>query len=186
MSNHPALVISILKLYEDCHLGKHSHFAAADRKTRYHLAMGIPTMLINVLLASALFGLFKNNLPEYATVLGGALAFLAATLSGMQTLFDFKEASQGHRAVANKYLGLARLCEMVVAGYEDGEVALAELNRRLAELNAQYTEVNKQAESLPVKSHDFQKALKLREKKKKHSALLRQGIPEASATPVRQ
>lgn len=178
------LVLSIEKLRFNNHFGKHSHFAAADRKARYHHWLGVPALLINVLLGSALFGMFKTNLPEYAPLIGGLCAFLAAALGGMQTLFHFKDSAQGHRGVANKYLALARRCEAVLAGYFDGEVNLQELNRRLSELNESYVEVNKEAESLPLAPSDFKKSKRAqKDSDTKEPSAVQRRMPKAE-TPL--
>lgn len=158
MKTIPYLAEAIEKLRKNTNLSKHSHFEASKRSENYHLWMGVPIVLINIFLGSVLFGVFKNNLPEWGTLLGGFLAFCAAALGGMQTFFNFKANSQGHRAVANQYLVIARECEYLLAGYFDDRISLDELSRRLNELNKLYDSVNREAEKFMVKEADFLKA----------------------------
>ncbi len=165
MSEIPSTVAVIEKLRCNSHLGKHSHFEASKSGRNYHVWVGLPIVIINILLGSLLFALMKETLPEWSKWVGGIAALIAAMLGAIQTFFDYKSNYEGHRSVGNGYLSIARECERLIALYFDKCLELQALSEQIHGLNERYEKVNADAEKFPIKDQHFQKALRIQNAK---------------------
>lgn len=182
LSTIPHTVEVIEKLRWNSHLGKHSHFEASKRGRDYHVFVGLPVVVINVLLGSLLFALVKETMPDWSKWAGGVLALIAAVLGAVQTFFNFKANYEGHRSVGNQYLSIARECERLLALHFDGKLPLDHLSEQIHKLNERYEKVNADAEKYMVKDEDYQKALKTQnEKAEKEPSLVQKVAANSKA-----
>lgn len=110
----------------------------------------------------------KTAFPLSVQWLATLLAFFAASLSAMQTFFNFQKEYEGHRQIGNRYLDIARECERLIALHLDELLPLDELSTLLKGLNKKYSEVNVQAESYNVTDKDYKSALAIQENKAKN------------------
>lgn len=172
----PHTVEIIDKLRSNAHIGKHSHFEASKRGRHFHVVVGLPIVVINVLLGSLLFALVKDTLPDWSKWVGGIFSLVAAMLGAMQTFFNFKGDYEGHRSVGNQYLSIARECERLLAFYFDGNITLKQLCEKVDSLNERYQKVNAEAEKFMVKDKDYQKALATQNEKMKNEPSLVQRV----------
>lgn len=154
------------KLRWNCHLGKHKHFAASGRGRRYHVLIGVPVIVINLLLGSLFFAELSSQLPVWTKWAGAGLALVAAVLGGVQTFFHFQKEYEGHRAVANQYLALARECERLIALHFDGIIDVDAVSKEIHRINGEYNTINQEAEALTTKGADYEAATEVQERKK--------------------
>jgi len=104
--------------------------------------------------------LFAN---EYLSLLSIFLAFGAASLSGIQTFFNFHKAAEGHRAVANRYLHISRQCKTLQQKHRDLPFTPDVLWSDYEKLYGEYNQINIEAEAFPTSSSDLAKAKKAQE-----------------------
>lgn len=145
----------IRQLRTDAILGKKKHYNAADRKQRYQTRIGIAIIVINVILGSAFLILLKDMVPEYMKWIGAGLALLAALLSAIHSFFGFSKALQGHRAVAGRYLDLAKNCSNVLAKFSDGVITNEQLAKELSSFTSTMSKIDSDANSYPTNKDDF-------------------------------
>lgn len=181
MQTIPYTVEVIEKLRWNSHLGKHSHFEASKRGRDYHVFVGLPIVIINVLLGSLLFALVRESMPDWSKWLGGILALVAAVLGAVQTFFNFKSNYEGHRSVGNQYLSIARECERLLALHFDGKLTLDHLSEQIQKLNEHYEKVNADAEKFIITEKDYQKALKTQNNKAEKEPSLVQRVAKQLA-----
>lgn len=163
MNKTPYTLEVLEKLRKNSHLAKHTHFTAAKRGRSSHILVGIPVILINLLLSSV----FSYQLVDNGNVFADAkwafalLALIGACLGAIQTFFNFQKNYETHRALANRYLAVARECERVIASYLDGNIDLKEMDDYLKSLNKDYDKINVDAEAFPTSDRDYQRSLKI-------------------------
>lgn len=148
----------IQEIRVDATFGKKKHFNAADRKEYYNVYLGLPPVLINIILGSLLFGLLSDTLGHIAKWVGGIFAFIAATLGGIQTYYNFHQQIEGHRKVAQRYLKVAKECSNSEAYYYDNQINTDELRCRCDKLSDKISEINRDAICFPTSNIDYDKA----------------------------
>jgi len=176
MSSIPYTVEVIEKLRWNSHLSKHSHFFASHQGRNSHVLCGVPVVIINLLLGSVFFALASTTLPEWSKWIGAILALIAAGLGGIQTFFNFRDGYEGHREIANEYLGIARECERLIALYFDELLNLENLSQNIESLNTQYSSINQRAEDYSVSKQAYQQALAIQQKKSEDEPSLVQKV----------
>lgn len=92
------------RIEEDAEHSAKSHFNAAVRWGRYHLAIGLPAAVFAAVAGGAAFG----DLPEVA----GSLAILSTALTTVLTFLKPSEHAENHKAVAGQYLALRNQARM--------------------------------------------------------------------------
>ncbi len=102
----------------DAKLGKGKHFNASRRKISFHNWIGIPVIVINVLIGTVIVSLLSDENKNLA-ILSAILAFLAASLSALQTFFNFHKSAEGHSSVGNRYLKISRNCKKLLRKHQD-------------------------------------------------------------------
>ena len=134
---------------DSIHSGK-AHFNASDRWGRYHLALGIPALLITTLAGTA----FLQDRPNIA----GGISMLAAILTALLTFLKPSERALSHKSSGDQYLALrndARVLRTVRINASCDEASavasLDEIIKRRNELNQV---------SNPFSRRDFEKARK--------------------------
>lgn len=167
---HTLEVMERLRL--NAHLVKRSHFQASKRRSHYHIACGLPIIIVNLILGSVFFTQISTLLPQWCYWLGAMLALIAALLGGIQTFFNFKGSYEGHREMGNQYLAIARECERIIALFFDGQLTLEALSEKLEQLNNRYANINQQAEAFAVNDGDYRKALQQQRAKLERSPSL--------------
>lgn len=147
------------ELREDSRLCKNRHFSAADRKQLYHVYCGLPVMIMTVLTGTVLVNILKSDSPpQWATTTATVLAFLSATLSGLQTFFNFHRAAEGHRSVANRYQEIGRRCKHLIQKDSDKEIDHDEIWATIETIRQDYAKINVEAEAFTTNDRDFANA----------------------------
>lgn len=109
----------------------------------------------------------KSNQPkspllanEYLSLLSILLAFGAASLSGVQTFFNFHKASEGHRAIGNRYTHVSRQCKVLQQRHRDIPFLAKDLWEEYAKVYSEYNQINTEAEAFPTGASDLKAAKK--------------------------
>ena len=103
------------ELRTDAKIGKGKHFNASRRKISSHNRVGIPVVLINIFIGTVMIALLTNKTNnDFLALIAALLAFLAASLSGTQTFFNFHKVAEGHSSVGNRYLKISRNCKTLL------------------------------------------------------------------------
>lgn len=86
------------------------------------------------------------------------LAFGAASLSGIQTFFNFYKAAEGHRAIGNRYVHISRQCKALQQKHRDIPYTPQSLWDEYQKLYTEYNQTNTEAESFTTSASDLEKA----------------------------
>jgi hypothetical protein len=108
----------------------------------------------NVIVTEQLTGSSNNFLGLFSIF----LAFAAASLSAIQTFFNFHKASEGHRAIGNRYVHISRQCKGLQQKHRDVPFSAESLWAEYEKLYAEYHQINTEAETFPTNSDDLAKA----------------------------
>jgi hypothetical protein len=143
-----AIVAELERIEEDCTFSAKGQFNAAERWTRYHYLLGLPSVGLSAFAGAAFL--------KDAGMIGAALSAVVATLTTIITFLKPSERSSGHKVAGDQYLSLrndARVFRLIKLQHAcDAEAAIGgldELTKRRNELN--------QASS-PFSRADFEKA----------------------------
>jgi hypothetical protein len=88
------------------------------------------------------------------------LGFLAASLGGIQTFFNFQKRSEGHRGIGNRYLHVSRRCKRLLVMHHDLPFDGPALWKEYDEIYADYKQINTEAEAFPTNRRDLARAQK--------------------------
>jgi len=142
------LTAEALRIEEDTEHSAKGHYNAADRWSKYHLSIGLPSAVIAAVAGATAF----NDMPAMA----GSLAILSTALTTVLTFLKPSEHAENHKAVAGQYLALrnkARIFrEIELQDCEDLSVA----KKRLLELTNTRDELNQASPGIARK--DYEKA----------------------------
>lgn len=86
------------RIEEDTEYSAKGHYNAAERWSRYHMLIGLPSALVAALAGSAAFN-------DYS-FLAGCLAFISTALVTVLTFLKPSEKAENHKSVAGNYLAL--------------------------------------------------------------------------------
>ena len=152
------------ELRTDAKLGKGKHFNASRRKINLHNWVGIPVILINVFIGTVIISLLLDgNENKNFAILSTILAFTAASLSTMQTFFNFHKAAEGHSSVGNRYLKISRNCKKLLRKHQDIPFSPENLWLETETIQNEYLEINIEAEAFPTSNKDLQSASRAKE-----------------------
>ena len=185
-NNTTGALAAIEELRVDSKIGKSKHFAASDRKLLWHRLCGVPVILANLFVGIVLVSIQgTNGTPTFAapqeqvapvtkkeeavkaepllaseglSLLSIFLAFGAASLSGVQTFFNFHKASEGHRAIGNRYVHVSRQCKSLQQNHRDIPFTAENIWIEYSNLYDEYHQINTEAESFPTSPSDLKKA----------------------------
>jgi len=154
MSDSPQTLTAIQqeleRIEEDCiHSGK-AQYNAGDRWSRYHLLLGVPSVVLSALAGTAFF----KDQPEIA----GIMSTIVAILTALSTFLKPSERASSHKGSGDQYLTLrndARVLRTIKLGSAcDNASAIANLD----EITKRRNELNQA--SAQVSRSDFVKARK--------------------------
>lgn len=145
-----AIRAELERIEEDCiHSGK-AQFNAGVRWSRYHLWLGIPSVILSAAAGAAFF----QDYPEIA----GAMSSVVAVLTALSTFLKPSERASSHKGSGDQYLTLRndarvlRTIKLDAACDEAAAIAnLDEITKRRNELNQASAQASRK---------DFEKARK--------------------------
>jgi len=136
-------VVSRAETYRrNCEVISRAHYLTSDELRRRHLQLGIPVLIAATVVGTTIFGTLQSN-PEVGwKIATGVVSMIAALLSGLQTLLNFAERSEKHKAAGASYSAMRREFEMFVLRFKQAEesrrdealIALEKLNQALTKL----------------------------------------------------
>jgi hypothetical protein len=91
-------------------------------------------------------------------LLSVVLAFSAASLSGVQTFFNFYKAFEGHRAIGNRYTHLSRQCKALQQKHRDIPFDATTIWGHYEKIISEYNQINIDGEAYPTSVSDLKKA----------------------------
>jgi hypothetical protein len=147
------------ELRSDAKLGKSKHFNASRRKIGLHNLVGIPVILINVFIGTVIVSMLSDGTGNKWVAIGSTvLAFAAASLSAVQTFFNFHKMAEGHSSVGNRYLKVSRNCKKLLRKHQDIPYSPEQLWSEAELIQNEYLEINVEAEAFPTVDRDLKKA----------------------------
>lgn len=100
------------QLYRDSITACRAHHIAGEHSMRMYTFFGPPVSLLLLLTSMYLLGVEKGilyvQLKEYQQPVGLVIGFLSAIVSGLSSLFNFKEDALRHKFAAERYNKLSR------------------------------------------------------------------------------
>jgi hypothetical protein len=130
------------------------HYEAAERWTRFHLTIGIPTAILSAIAGAAALAQFDNH-----NLIAGLLAIIVAALTAVATFLNPNEKATSHQNVGNKYNALRNKVHVFCTIDSSVENSEQELIKQLKELARQRDELNQ--DSPPISSWAYKKAQKV-------------------------
>jgi len=146
----PKLDTEARRIEEDSEHSAKGHFNAADRWSRYHLAVGLPAAILAAIAGGTAF----NDMPELA----GSLAILSTALTTILTFLKPSERAENHKSVAGQYLALRnqtrifREIDLTEEGFNDLT------KKRLIGLATHRDELNQSSPNTSRKDYELAKA----------------------------
>ncbi|HSC81922.1 MAG TPA: SLATT domain-containing protein [Chitinolyticbacter sp.] len=174
--NNQGALAALEELRRDARICKGRHFAAADRKLILHRCCGVPVILANLFVGIVLVNLQGGTMSadggldpagfiagsravDALSLVSTLLAFCAASLSAVQTFFNFHKTAEGHRAIGNRYIDIARRAKALLQRQSDLPDAAAPLWDSYGTLYTEYRQINIEAEAFPTSRSDLKAAL---------------------------
>ncbi|HGF4931938.1 TPA: SLATT domain-containing protein [Vibrio parahaemolyticus] len=147
------------ELRTDAKIGKSKHFNASRRKINLHNWIGIPVIVINVFIGTVIVSLLSGGEGnEGIAIVSTILAFGAASMSALQTFFNFHKAAEGHSQVGNRYLKISRNCKKLLRKHQDMPYSVDKLWEEVEAIQNEYLEINVEAEAFPTSDGDLKQA----------------------------
>ena len=145
------------KIRVDSLYGKKKHFNAANRKSRYHMLIGISLICLSTISGSVLFYVIvkSNSNISWVPLLISVITFF---LSGIQTFFNFSKQAEGHRGIGNRYLAIMKKSELLISLYNDKQLKKEELATKALELSDETEKVNRDSEAFSTNKKDYKMA----------------------------
>ena len=143
----------------DAKLGKSKHFSASRRKITTHNWLGIPVIVINIFIGTVIFTfLLDGNEKNYFNISAAVAAFIAASMSAVQTFFNYHKTAEGHSSVGNRYLKVSRSCKMLLRKHQDIPFTPDALWSKAEAIQQEYLDINNEAEAFPTNNKDLRNA----------------------------
>lgn len=163
------LLVEMRKLYGDARVVKSAHFIAAHRKQTMHRRLGVVVIILNAVIFSPILELIVPNQPDGADrlltqnryiLLVKALAIVAASLAGIQTLYNFQRSADSHLTAGNAYTSIYRRVGLLIAEYRDGVGTKEAIGHGFKALAEEYSPANSDSKANVPSDRDYRKARK--------------------------
>jgi hypothetical protein len=155
------------RLSENARLVRSAHFIAAQRKGRTQKIFGVAVVILNVLIGSGLIEAYSRNPGQSALVIK-TLAFLAASLAGIQTFFNFQKEVECHTTAGGVYSSINHRLDPVLAEYKTNPATRAQTIEAFKKLNDEYLKANDDARQCIPTDRNFDDARKGMKKRRGH------------------
>lgn len=91
-----------------------THYECGSRLSRLHLLLGIPTIILTVVVATAVFASLGNEtVSGRMKIVIGLLSVAAAVLASLQTFLGLAQRADQHKSAGTRYGALARALEIL-------------------------------------------------------------------------
>src|SRR5258706_14143133 len=146
------------RIENDASYSAKGHYEAAGYWTRFHLMIGIPTVVLSAIAGASALAQFDNH-----SIITGFLAIIVAALTAVATCLNPNEKATSHQNVGNKYNALRNKVHVFCNIDTSIENSEQELIKQLKELAKQRDELNQ--DSLPISRLAYKKAQRIIENK---------------------
>lgn len=153
------------RLSDNARIVRSAHFIAAQHKGRNQKIFGVAVVILNVLIGSGLIEAFSKS-PNQATLVIKTLAFLAASLAGIQTFFNFQKEVECHTTSGGVYSSISNRLGPVMAEYKVNVATRPQMIEEFKKLNAEYLKANDDARQCIPTDANFDEARKAMKKRK--------------------
>jgi hypothetical protein len=135
-----------------------AHFIAAQGKRRMHRILGVGVIILNIMIFSPLFDLIA---PTHSAIIIKFLAIFAASLAGLQTLFNYQKDVESHLNAGNAYTNVNRKARILLAEYKDNTKDVSQIIIEFKELTQEYLRANEDNKACIPSDREFDKAREL-------------------------
>ncbi len=129
-----------------------AHFNAANHYTKMNTLFGLPSAIIAVLVAAAVWATFAENVgwtEEQVTLMTGILATVGAVFTTTLAFFKYSENMEEHMKTAMSYDALKSEFELFLAMFRGkDETHYQEAIVELEKMMKKYTNINKERRKL--------------------------------------
>ncbi len=162
------------RLLRDAQAVRSAHFIAKQRKNRKSKIIGVSVIVLNLLITSGLIEVTirnQNTIPIAIKL----LSFLAASLAGIQTIFNFQKEIECHTNAGDVYSSIYRRISLVMAEYKEKPANHDALITEFKALTAEYLKANDDSKACIPTDGDFKNAHAEIERRRKDKKALRAG-----------
>jgi hypothetical protein len=145
------------RLLGDAQRVRSAHFVAAQRKSRNSKIIGIAVIVLNLLITSGLIEVTITN-QNKITIAIKLLSFLAASLAGIQTFFNFQKEIDCHMNAGDVYSNIKHRLSLVMAEYHDKPAQRDALTTDFKALDAEFLKANDDSKMCVPTDKDFDNA----------------------------
>lgn len=134
-----------------------AHYLTAKRHERSNIALGVPGIIANTIVGTAIFATISQQPATSLQVMAGLLSVSAGVLAALQTFFKHSERAEKHRLAASNYsaifrkLDLLSLRKNLKADPKLEKNLLSELELIIEQLN----QLEKDSPDIPDKIYDL-------------------------------
>ena len=170
------------RLLRDAQVVRSAHFVAKQRKNTKSKIIGVSVIVLNLLITSGLIEVtIKNH--DTITIAIKLLSFLAASLAGIQTIFNFQKEIECHTNAGDVYSSIYRRISLVMAEYKEKPANHDALITEFKTLTAEYLKANDDSKVCIPTDGDFKTARAVIEERRKVKRALKGG-PVGDKAPV--
>jgi hypothetical protein len=138
------------------------HYHMADQRAWLNQAIGVLTVLAASLVSTGILTHVNTHPSAALTVAGGAVAFAAAVLAGLQSFYKFGEVAEKHRIAGADYGDIGKKLELFLVEHADAaDAEAAQALSALTLLAAQLSELDRKGPGFPA--HLFDRAARQHE-----------------------
>ncbi|HKB64842.1 MAG TPA: SLATT domain-containing protein [Pyrinomonadaceae bacterium] len=152
-----AIYAAMEKLLGDARRVRNAHFIAKQRKNRKSKIIGVFVVVLNLLIASGLIEVTITNQAKI-TIAIKLLSFVAASLAGIQTIFNFQKEIECHTNAGDLYASITHRLSLVIAEYHDKPAHHNALITDFKALDAEFLKANDDSKMCVPTDRDYDNA----------------------------
>lgn len=162
------------KVLGDAQRVRSAHFIAKQRKNKKSKIIGVSVVVLNLLIASGLIEVTITN-QNKITIAIKLLSFLAASLAGIQTIFNFQKEIECHTNAGDLYASITHRLSLVMAEYHDKPAHRNALITDFKALDAEFLKANDDSKACVPTDRDLDNARAGVEGRRSHKRAKRGG-----------
>lgn len=110
------------------------HYRAAQRYSRAHLGLAVPTVILSAAVGTAVFATLQQQSCFWLQFTVGAVSVVAAILTALQSTLRYQELAEKHRGAGAKYNAIGREIELLRTYSEIDAEKIEDLRTRIDSL----------------------------------------------------
>lgn len=152
------------RVENDTHYSAKGHFEAANGWNKFHIVLGIPTVICAAVAGASAFSQFDNH-----NTVAGILAIVVAALTAVSTFLNPNEQASAHQNVGNKYNALRNRARTFYTMDALIETSDQELMKNVKELIKQRDDLNESSPPIPRWAYRSAKRIVLKKRSQQQS-----------------